>query len=63
MEKRAAMGHAAVLVRSPASVPRGVRRDQPEHSPPLETERATNRDALPENFAVTRGHDTAERAQ
>ena len=27
-----AMGHAAVLVRGPAPVPRDVRRDQPEHS-------------------------------
>ena len=43
--KRAAMGHAAVLVRGPASVPQNVRRDQPEHSLPLETERATSRDA------------------
>ena len=32
------MGHAAVLVRGPASVPRDVRRDRPEHSLPLEAE-------------------------
>ena len=36
------MGHAAVLVRGPASVTRDVRRDRPEHSLPLETERATS---------------------
>ena len=62
MEERAALGHAAVLVRGPASVPRDVRREQPEHSLPLETERATSRDARQENFAVARRHDAAERA-
>ena len=45
VEERAAMGHAAVLVRGPASVPWDFRRDQPEHSLPLETARATSRDA------------------
>ena len=30
------MEHAAVLVRGPAPVPRDVRRDQAEHSAPLE---------------------------
>ena len=48
------MGHAAVLVRGPASVPRDVRRDRPEHSLPLETERATSRDARQEKHADTR---------
>ena len=62
MEERAATGHAAVLVRSPASVPLDVRRDQPEHSLPLEAERATSRDARQEESAVTRRHDTVERA-
>ena len=52
--RRAAMGHAAVLVRGPASLPRDVRRDQPEHSLPLETEYGTSRDTRQENFAVTR---------
>ena len=56
------MGHAAVLVRGPASVPRDVRRDRPEHSLPLEAERATSRDARQENHADTRRHDTAQRA-
>ena len=39
VENRTAMGHAAVHVRGPALVPRDIRRDQPEHSVPLETER------------------------
>ena len=56
------MGHAAVLVRGPATLPRDVRRDQPEHSLSLEAERATSRDARQENFAVARRHDTAKRA-
>ena len=47
------MGHAAVLVRGPAPVPWSVRRDRPEHSLPLEAERATSRDARQENFAVS----------
>ena len=54
------MGHAAVPMR-PALVPRDVRRDQPEHSP-LEMERATSSGARQEVSAVTRRHDTAERA-
>ena len=62
VEERAAVGHAVVLVRGPASVPRDVRRDQPEHSLPLEAERATSRDARQENFAVARRHDSIERA-
>ena len=37
------MGHAAVLVRRPLAVPRDVRRDQPEHFVPLETQRVTSR--------------------
>ena len=56
------MGHAAVLVRGPASVPRDVRRDQPEHSLPLETECATSRDARQEKHVIARRHDAAERA-
>ena len=48
------MWHAAVLVRGPASLPQNVRRDQPEHSPPPETERTTSSTAWQENFAVTR---------
>ena len=56
------MGHAAVLVRGPASVPRDVRRDHPEHSLPLDTERATSRDARQEKHAVARRNDAAERA-
>ena len=43
-------------------VSRDVRRDQPEHSLPLETERATSSTARQEDFAVTRRHDTAQRA-
>ena len=62
MEERAAMGHAAVLVRGPASVPRDVRRDRPEHSLPLETERATSSAAWQEDFADASRHDAAERA-
>ena len=58
---RTTMGHVAVLVRSPASVPRVVRRDQPEYSVPLETERATRSTARQEDLALTR-HDAAERA-
>ena len=50
------MGHAAVLPRGP------VRRDQPGHSLPLETERATSSSAWQEMSAVTRRHDAAERA-
>ena len=45
-----------------STLPRDVRRDQPEHSVPLQAERATNRDARQENFAVARRHDTAKRA-
>ena len=56
------MGHAAVLVRGPASVPRAVRWDQPEHSLSLEAQRATSSTAWQEDFAFTRRHDTAERA-
>ena len=56
------MGHAAVLVRGPAPVPGDVRRDQREHSLPLETERATSRDTRQEKHAVTRRHDAIERA-
>ena len=56
------MGHAAVLVRGPALMPKDVQRDQPEHSPLLETERATSSAARQEEFAVTRRHDTGERA-
>ena len=56
------MGHAAVLPRGPATLPRDVRRDQPEHSPSLETERATSRDARQKKHAVARRHDAAERA-
>ena len=37
-------------------------RDQPEHSPALETELATSSIARQEDFTVTRRHDTAERA-
>ena len=43
-------------------VPRDVRRDQPEHSLPLETELASRSAARQEDFAVTRRHDTAVRA-
>ena len=57
-----AVGHAAVLVRVPALVPWDVRRDQPEHSLPLETERTSRSTARQEDLAVTRRHDTAERA-
>ena len=56
------MGHAAVLVRGPAPVPRDVRRDRPEHSLPLETERATSSAAWQEDFADASRHDAAERA-
>ena len=56
------MGHAAVLVRGAATLPRDVRWDQPEHSRPLEVECATNKDARQENFAVARRHDAAKRA-
>ena len=56
------MGHAAVLLRGPASLPRDVRRDQPEHSLPLEAERASRSTARQEKSAATRRHDTAERA-
>ena len=56
------MGHAAVLVRGRALVPRDVRRDQPEHSLPLETERATTSAAQHKWSAVTRRRDTAQRA-
>ena len=62
MEDRAALGHAAVLVRGPAPVPWSVRRDRPEHSLPLEAERATSRDARQVESAVTRRRETAERA-
>ena len=62
VEDTTTMEHAAVLVRSPAPVPRDVRRDQPEHSPPLETERTTRSTARQENSAVTVRRDTAERA-
>ena len=48
----AAMGRAAVFVRNPALVPRDVRRGQPEHSVPLETERATSSAARQGNSAV-----------
>ena len=40
--------------------PWDVRRDQPEHSVPLETERGST--AWQEKSALTRRHDTAERA-
>ena len=43
-------------------MPQDVRRDQPEHSVPLETERATSSTARQEDSALTRRHDTAERA-
>ena len=56
------MEQAAVLVRRPAAVPRDVRRDQPKHSLPLETELATSSTARQEQFALTRRHDAAERA-
>ena len=39
-----------------------VQRDQPEHSPPLETERAASSTARQEDFALTCRHDTAQRA-
>ena len=39
-----------------------VRRDQPEHSLPLQTERATSRDARQEKSADTCRHDSAQRA-
>ena len=61
VEDRTAMEHAAVLVRGPALVPRDVRRDQPEHSLPLETERATSSAAWQRESAVTRRHDTASK--
>ena len=53
------MGRAAVLVQNLALVPRDVRRGQPEHSVPLETEHANNSTAGEEDFAVTRRHDTS----
>ena len=56
------LGHAAVLVRGPALVPRDVRRDQPEHSLSLEAERATSSAAWQEKNAVARRHDAAQRA-
>ena len=59
-ENRATMGHAAVHVRGPASVPRAVCRDQPEHSLSLETERATSRDARQEKHAVARRRQLSE---
>ena len=62
VEDRTAMEHAAVHVRSPAPVPRDVRRDQPEHPVPLEMERATSTAARQEECALTRRHDTAEQA-
>ena len=62
VERRAATEHAAVLVRRPAAMPQDVQRDQPEHSLPLETGRATSSTAGQEDFALTRRHDTAERA-
>ena len=49
-----------VLVPGPALVPRDVRRDQPEHSLPLESERATSSTARQEYFALTHRHYTAE---
>ena len=55
------MGHAAVLVRGPALVSHDDRRDRPEHSLPVETERATSSTARQEKSAVTRRHDTAQR--
>ena len=42
--------------------PRDVQRDQPEHSVPLETERATSSTARQEDLALSRRHDTAQRA-
>ena len=54
------MGHAAVLVRGPAPVPRDVRLGQQEHSVPLETEHASRSTARQEECALTRGRDTAE---
>ena len=56
------MGHAAVLVRGPASVPWDVRRDQPEHSLSLEAECATSSTARQEDLALTRRHDAAVHA-
>ena len=49
------MEHVAVLVRSPAPVLRDVRRDQPEYSQPLETERTSRSTARQEGFAVNAG--------
>ena len=62
VEDRAAMGHAAVLVRGPAPVPRDVRRHRQEHSLPLEAERSTSSAAWQEDFADASRHDAAERA-
>ena len=63
LEDRTAMEHAAVLVREVQRlVRRDVPRDQPEHSLPLETERTSRSTARQGDFAVTRRHDTAERA-
>ena len=48
------MGHAAVLVRGPATVPWDVPRDQPEHSLSLEAQRTASSTAWQEDFAVAR---------
>ena len=39
-----------------------VRRGQPEHSVPLETQRTSRSTAWQKIFALTRRHDTAQRA-
>ena len=48
------MVHAAVLVRSLAPMPQDVRRDQPEHPQPQETERATSSTSRQRRCALTR---------
>ena len=55
VEDTTTMGHAAV--------PRDIRRGQQEHSALLEAEHTTSNTAWQEDFAVTRRHDTAERAR
>ena len=62
-EDTTTMENVAVLVRCPAPVPRDVRRDQPTHSLPVETEHTTSSTAWQGTlFALTRRRDTAQRA-